>query len=167
MNFKHDLAEISKKELNEAGIKVPQEWNDYTTCIKYVDIQHRFFDSSVPYMVAYSRELRRKLPTLTDDEQRAIQDIAERLRTCKPLTPYMSHLLRTISVKKSDFLLKNWNIYHLHLEKDSERHTNRNLLFFSRKGVLYISLMYVLTQRAINGLIENYLISYTTTGHSF
>lgn len=134
MDFKHDLTEISKKELNNVGIKVPKEWNDYTTCIKYVDIHHRFFNSSEPYMVAYSRELKRRLPLLASDEQKAIQDIEERLRSCKPITPYMSHLLKTTSLKKSDFLLKNWNIYHLHLEKDSEKYTNRNLLFFQPQG---------------------------------
>ena len=31
----------------------------------------------------------------------------------------MSKQIRAISVSKSDFLLKNWNIYHLHLEKDT------------------------------------------------
>ena len=47
MNFKHDLAEISRKELNKAGIVVPSEWDDYTICMKHLDIHHRFFDSSV------------------------------------------------------------------------------------------------------------------------
>ena len=61
MNFKHDLAEISRKELNKAGIVVPSEWDDYTVCMKHLDIHHRFFDSSVSYMVAYSKELKKKI----------------------------------------------------------------------------------------------------------
>ena len=116
MNFKHDLAEISRKELNKAGIVVPSEWDDYTVCMKHLDIHHRFFDSSVSYMVAYSKELKKKLPTLTSKEQYAIKDVEERLKTQKSIVPYMSKQIRAISVSKSDFLLKNWNIYHLHLE---------------------------------------------------
>lgn len=80
MNFMHDLAEISRKELNQAGIVVPRNWDDYTVCMKYLDIHHGFFDPSVSYMVAYSKELKKKLPTLTSKEQDAIKDIEERLK---------------------------------------------------------------------------------------
>lgn len=134
MNFKHDLAEISRKELNQAGIVVPRDWDDHTVCVKYLDIHHRFFDSSVSYMVAYSKELKKKLPTLTSKEQDAIKDIEERLKTRKSIVPYMSKQIRAISVSKSDFLLKNWNIYHLHLEKDTDGRSNGNLLFFQPQG---------------------------------
>lgn len=60
MNFKHDLAEIARGELRQAGIKVPKEWGDYQVCMKYLEIHHRWFDSSVPYAVVYSKELREK-----------------------------------------------------------------------------------------------------------
>ena len=134
MNFKHDLAEISKKELHKEGIKVPKEWDDYRICMKYLEIHHRWFDSSVPYMVVFSRELWRKLPRMTFAEQAAIRDIVNRLKSCQPITAYMSKDIRAISVKKSDFLLKNWNIYHLHLERTPERYRNPNLLFFQPLG---------------------------------
>ena len=134
MNFKHDLAEIARGELRQAGIKVPKEWDDYQACMKYLEIHHRWFDSSVPYAVVYSKELREKYPTLTPEEQEAIRDIEKRLNCCETLTPYMSRDIRATSVKKSDFLLKNWNIYHLHLEKSSDGYQNPNLLFFQPKG---------------------------------
>ena len=134
MNFHHDLAEISKKELHKEGIRVPKEWDDYQICMKYLEIHQRWFNSSVPYISVFSRELWKKLPLLTREEQTAIYDIVNRLRTCQPLTPYMSRDIHAISVKKSDFLLKNWNIYHLHLEKAPERYTNPNLLFFQPQG---------------------------------
>ena len=102
--------------------------------MKYLEIHHRWFDSSVPYVSVFSRELWKKLPLLTSEEQAAIRDIVNRLMTCQPITPYMSRDIRAISVKKSDFLLKNWNIYHLHLEKAPERYTNPNLLFFQPEG---------------------------------
>ena len=134
MNFHHDLAEISKKELHKEGIRVPKEWDDYQICMKYLEIHHRWFNSSVPYISVFSRELWEKLPLLAREEQAAIRDIVNRLKACQPITPYMSRDIHAISVKKSDFLLKNWNIYHLHLEKTPERYTNPNLLFFQPQG---------------------------------
>lgn len=134
MNFKHDLAEISRKELHKEGIWVPKEWNDYQICMKYLEIHHRWFNSSIPYISVFSKELRKKLPFLSEEEREAIRDIVNRLKLCQPITPYMSRDIRATSVEKSDFLLKNWNIYHLHLEKALERYQNPNLLFFQPKG---------------------------------
>ena len=62
MNFKHDLAEISRKELNQAGIVVPRDWDDHTVCVKYLDIHHRFFDSSVS--CKKEKEIRREIRKL-------------------------------------------------------------------------------------------------------
>lgn len=132
MDFHHDLAVMATGFLNQAGIKVPADWDDYHICMKYLEIHQRWFDSSVPYDVLYSKELTAKMPTLTLGERQAIREIERRLRSCEPLTPYMSRDIRKTSVKRSDFLLKNWNIYHLHLEKSDEKgnYTNPNLLFF-------------------------------------
>lgn len=139
MNFKHDLAEISKKELNRAGIVVPKGWDDFTICVKYLDFKHRAFDSSVAYKVVYSKELTKKLPNLTLKERDAIKDIEKRLQTRKSIVPYMSKQINATSVKNSDFLLKNWNIYHLHLEKGTDERSNGNLLFFQPQGcVVYL-----------------------------
>lgn len=59
MDFKHDLAEISRQELHKEGIKVPKEWDDYRICMKYLELHHRWFDSSVAYISVFSRELGR------------------------------------------------------------------------------------------------------------
>ena len=53
MNFKHDLAMMSKQEMEEAGIIVPSDWNDYKICMKYFELQQRWFDSSVSYNIFY------------------------------------------------------------------------------------------------------------------
>ena len=137
MNFHQDLARIAYEELMQAGIAVPASWDDYHICLNYMEISHRWFDSSISYAVVYSKELLQKFPLLSTDEREAIKDIEYCLRNCKPITPYMSRLITDTSIKKSDFLLKNWDIYHLHLEKlipPIAKFTKENLLFFQAKG---------------------------------
>ena len=132
MNFKHDLAELCKKELILKGIEVLPEWNDQKICIIFLEISDRCFNSNVSYDVKYSKELLKKLTTLTKEEQKAVRDIERRLKTCQTLTPYMSKDILKTSIKKSDFLMKNWSIYHLHLENRNQKgfYQNPNLLFF-------------------------------------
>lgn len=137
MNFKYDLAQILKEELMQSGINIPADWDDYHICMNYLQISHRWFNSSVPYRVIYSKELMEKLPLLTKTERDALRDIEERLGCCKSLTSYMSRDISKTEIKKSDFLLKNWDIYHLHLEQllpPKIRYTLPNLLFFQPKG---------------------------------
>lgn len=137
MNFQHDLAKMTRQNLENAGITVPTDWDDYHTCMNYLEIHQRCFDSSIPYIVVCSKELLKKLPFLTRDEKMALQDIEKRLENCLTLTPYMSKKIRATNIKNSDFLLKNWDIYHLHLEKlepPKSRYTKPNLLFFQTKG---------------------------------
>ena len=59
MNFEHDLAEISRELMRDAGINVSPEWDDCYACIKYLELHHRWFDSSIPYKVVYSKELQK------------------------------------------------------------------------------------------------------------
>ena len=136
MNFQHDLAMISKNELEDAGITVPKEWDDYHICMKYLELEQRWFDSSIAYNVFYSKELEGKIADLSKEEQCAIKDIEYSLKNNISITPYMSKDRFKTDVAKSDFLLKNWNIYHLHLEKavTGKKFTNSNLLFFQRAG---------------------------------
>lgn len=137
MDFQHDLAMMAKDELMDSGIDVPDDWDDYHICLNYYEISMRWFDSSVPYVVVYSKELTEKISTLSNDEQNAIKEIEYNLNNCKPLTPYMSKLIRSTDMRRSDFLLKNWNIYHLHLEKltpPKQNFTKPNLLFIQPKG---------------------------------
>lgn len=136
MDFQHDLAEISRELMRNAGVTVLPEWDDCYACIKYLELQHRWFDSSIPYGIVYSKKLLEKLPTLSLDEQNAIHDIVHRLKNCITIIPYMSKGLTNPKIQKSDFLLKNWDIYHLHLEKaiPGKRFIKPNLLFFQCKG---------------------------------
>lgn len=136
MDFQHDLAEISRELIRNAGIKVSSDWDDCYACIKYLELHHRWFDSSVSYKVVYSNELLKKIPNLSGEEQAAIQDIKKCLENCISITPYMSKDIKRTEIRKSDFLLKNWDIYHLHLEKSIPpmRFTKPNLLFLQLKG---------------------------------
>lgn len=137
MNFQNDLAQMLKEELLQDGINIPSDWDDYHICMNYLQISHRWFNSSVPYKVIHSKELMDKLPLLTKAERDALHDIETRLGSCKSLTSYMSRDISKTDIKKSDFLLKNWDIYHLHLEQllpPKIRYTLPNLLFFQSKG---------------------------------
>lgn len=136
MNFEHDLSEICKEMMRNAGIEISGEWSDSYTCIKYLELHQRWFNSSIPYGVVCSKELLKKIPQLSTDEQAALQDIIYRLKNCITITPYMSKGIKNTAVKKSDFFLKNWGIYHLHLEKAMliKKFTKPNLLFFQPQG---------------------------------
>ena len=136
MDFQHDLAEISRELMRDAGITVLPEWDDCYACIKYLELHHRWFDSSLSYEVVFSDKLLKKLSGLSQSDQDAIRDIVHRLKNRITIKPYMSKGIKNAEIRKSDFLLKNWDIYHLHLEKASpgKPFTNPNLLFFQRRG---------------------------------
>lgn len=134
MNFKHDLAKIAQHELQQAGIVLPQGLNDYQICIRYLDLKLRSLDTNERYHIVYSKEYCRTIHTLTMDEQRSIHDIEYKLMNGLDITCYMSKGIKKVAIRDSDFLLKNWGIYHLHLEKanPNKAYSNPNLLFFIR-----------------------------------
>lgn len=138
MNLQHDLAMISKQELLESDIIFDEDLDDYHLVLTYLETNERWFDSSIAYEIKYSKTLLSKLPTLTEDERIAFDDIVYRLKNCQPITPYMSRYIWKTSMNQSDFLLKNWNIYHLHLEKAEPKknfeNKSSNLLFFQPEG---------------------------------
>lgn len=106
MNFCHDLALISKENLKHMGISPPKEWDDHKICLNYSEIRQRFFYSFISYSVKYSKQLKEKLSSLTLQEQKAVEDIEERLKNCQTIIPYLSNSLIKTDVKDSDFLLK-------------------------------------------------------------
>lgn len=136
MDFRHDFAVMAREDIRCIGIAFPPEWDDYKVCTRFLQIKQRRFNSSIPYYVLYSKELLQKLPLLSSDDQAVIRRIEWCLKNCYPITPYMSKAINTFSMKKSDYMLKNWEIYHLHLERtDMDRKCkNPNLLFFQAKG---------------------------------
>lgn len=144
MNFGKDLATVFKRILKEKGITVPEEWDDYHIVMNYLEIQRRWlFDANIAFDVKVSKQLTRKLEGLTPMELQSYNDIVERMKTGQSLEPYMSRLIYNTKVDKSDFLLKNWNIYHLHLEKVGKNNKfegkSSNLLFFQPKdGVIHL-----------------------------
>ncbi|MBQ8417055.1 MAG: hypothetical protein IJX10_00225 [Phascolarctobacterium sp.] len=144
MDFGKDLANISKKILKQKGITISNEWDDYHIVMNFLEIQRRWlFDSKVPCEVKVSKQLSGKISTLTPLELQVYNDIVSRMKNGQPLEPYMSRLIYNTKVSKSDFLLKNWNIYHLHLETVGKNNKfegkSSNLLFFQPKdNVLHL-----------------------------
>ena len=136
MDFHHDLAEISSRGLKNLGIQISPNWDNWHLYMNWVQIRQRRLDSLQHYQVIYSQELTQKLADLSENDKKNIADIENRLRNAEPITDYMSKLINSPSIEKSDFLLKAWNIYHLHLEKKNpkKKYTNPLLLFFQRKG---------------------------------
>lgn len=137
MDFKYDFVEIASEILRKEGVTIPTEWNSRDICINFFELTYRWFDSSIPYHVVYSQELLAKISSLTDDEQNAIKNIEKCLNNCEKITQYMSRGIKNTEIEKSDFLLKNWGIYHLHLEElrpPIRKYTKPNLLFFQVKG---------------------------------
>lgn len=136
MNFRHDFAEMAREEFRNLGMSVPKEWDDYEICIKLFQVLQRHINSNIPYYVLYSKELLQKLPYLPESDRREIKRIEWCLRNCQSITEYMSRDINTTSMRKSDFMLKNWEIYHVHLEKvqKNKKCTNPHLLFFQIKG---------------------------------
>lgn len=141
MNFEHDLTAILTESFHRAGIKIPKEWDDDDIRIKYFEFNQRRCPVEAPCNVLYSEELLRKRSILPKREKTALLDIETRLKHGQPVTRYLSRDWKTISTKKSDFLLKNWNINHLHLERTDlpGKLSNPYLLFFTVKGrVVYM-----------------------------
>ena len=139
MDFKKDLANISKKILKQKGIIVSNEWDDYHIVMNFLEIQRRWlFDFKVPCEIKVSEQLSGKISNLTPLELQSYNDIVNRMKSGQTLEPYMSRLIYNTKIDKSDFLLKNWNIYHLHLEKVGKNNKfegkSSNLLFFQPKS---------------------------------
>lgn len=135
MDFHHDLGEISRKHLKKLGITMPKDCDDWKIYLQWLQLKQRRLDTDTHYQVYYSKELTQKLETLSQEDRNALSDIENRLCNAEPVTDYMSKLINSIDMKKSDFLLKVWNIYHLHLEKKTRKsYKNPLVLFFQVRG---------------------------------
>lgn len=133
VNFTHDIANLFKKAFISQGIKIPLSWDDKDVCLNYFELQKRWLKNNIQYKVFYSKELLTKLPSLSVEEQKIIKKIESKLKSGKNITSFMSKLIRNTDIEKSDFFMKNWNIYHLHIEEIkslNQKYTNSNLLFF-------------------------------------
>ena len=117
MNFQHDLRIIAEEALKKMGVIPDQNWSDHKTCAKFYDIKKRFFPSYRKYKLEYSNEINKQIPNLPPESLQALNDICQRLENQISITPYLSDRIKTTSMKKSDLLLKVWNIYHAHLDE--------------------------------------------------
>ena len=168
MNFRHDFAEMAREEFRNLGMSVPKEWDDYEICIKLFQVLQRHINSNIPYYVLYSKELLQKLPYLPESDRREIKRIEWCLRNCQSITEYMSRDINTTSMRKSDFMLKNWEIYHVHLEKvqkkikDEEWYDEESFKRISPLGTRHVNFLgkYVFNEDKVkteDGLRDLYL----------
>ena len=117
MNFKKDIDEHLYNALVKNGIKIDK--NDKKLAIHYFDIRERLIDFDIKFKTLKSKEIYEILSSniLKDDEMLSFNDIVFRLENNQPIDMYLSNSVYNISMDRSDYLLKNWGIYHLHLEK--------------------------------------------------
>lgn len=120
MNFKKDIEEHLYNALKNNGIKIDK--NDKKLAIHYFDIKFKPLKSKEINQILSSN-------TLNMDEMMSFKDIVYRLENNKPVEMYLSNYVYDIGIKRSDYLLKNWGIYHLHLEKKNSITNN-----FDRKS---------------------------------
>ncbi len=134
---------MARRMLKERGFAVDEKWNDYTVCVKLHDIRLRIFDYGIPYKIVWSdimlakREIYSKPSYRAPERQLCLDDIISRLSTGKSIEEYLGSRQRSVSIDKSDFLLKNWGIHHAHLDLiDGKYRGGRKaeLLFFHVRG---------------------------------
>lgn len=135
--------------------------------MKLYDIRKRRFDLNIPYSVVLSDALQETLrdyhwasdimslqPQLSKDNEgqlipvnpkvkipaqlTPLEQFITALKTGRPVTYFLGSQVNAISVKRSDFELKNWGIYHAHLDDKADgkysNNPNSDLLFFQAKG---------------------------------
>ena len=149
MNFKKDIDEHLYNALAKNEIQI--DINDRKLAIHYFDIRERLLDFDIKFKVLKSKEINQILSshTLKDDEVDSFNDIVYRLENNKPIDMYLSKYVYDINMNRSDYLLKNWGIYHLHLEKKNSVANNfegkSNMLLFLKvsanwENILLISI---------------------------
>ena len=149
MNFKKDIDEHLHNALIKNGISINR--SDRKLAIHYFDIRERLLDFDIKFKTLKSKEIDQILSSnvLNADEIMSFNDIVYRLENNKPVDMYLSNYVYDIDIERSDFLLKNWGIYHLHLEKKNSISNSfdrrSDLLLFLKvsanwKNVLLISI---------------------------
>jgi hypothetical protein len=120
MDFIKDYANIAHEHLKKLGIQVDKDWSDQKLFTKYEDIKSRFLIRSHHANIKYSTKYMSAIRNLSPTEKEALNEIKQRLKKQQSIEPYLSKDIYTTSMKKSDSLLKYFNIYHLHLNKYNE-----------------------------------------------
>lgn len=148
MNFKKDIDQHLYDALKKNRINI--NINDEKLAIHYFDIRERLIDFDIKFTVLKSKEITNILLSniLNSEEIVAFNDIVYRLENGISIDTYTSNYVYEICIEKSDYLLKNWGIYHLHLEKkdnNTNRFTKNNKLLFLKiskdyKKILLISI---------------------------
>ena len=129
MDFKKDIDEHLYNAIVKNGINI--DINDKKLAIHYFDMKERLLDFDIKFNILKSKEVNEILSSniLNDCEKQAFNDIVYRLENNMPIDMYLSNLVYDINMKRSDYLLKCWGIYHLHLEKKNNITNN-----FERKS---------------------------------
>lgn len=131
-----DLRSIIIERMKVLRMPIDRNWDTNYLCIKYYDTIRRFCFFQSPVTIHSSSEIKRKM--LNDTEKKALENICSRLETGRPIFPYLSRSINNTNIKKSDFCMKNWNIFHTHLgrlpENSMQCHRSDRLLFFTHNN---------------------------------
>lgn len=143
LDFENKAKELIEKKLHDYKIKYNTDSNmniikidfikdDFKTIISnYEKIKKQYFIVNKKMNVVYSDEFNKRIKLLTKFQMQMIKEIENRLLSCESIKPYLSTNVYLSKFSKSDELLDNHNIYHMHLSAP-----DKNEHFVTRTGKL-------------------------------
>jgi len=180
MNFIKDFRKIIFDNSTVEGIRLDDCLNDIYYVCSYIDIKNRWFINTKEYRIITSSSIHKKIESLSTLELTSYKDIKYRLQNKIPIVSYLSARIDKSEIGKSDWLLKNFGIYHCHLEEKMPnghfKRDSNNLLFFcgsndavylidiknhpTREGWLDVDLLKVIEENGWLHLLK-YIPDYT------
>lgn len=110
-----------------------EKLQSYPWVTNIVSIQPEFNEEVEGQLISVKPELLRSGPYNVSTLERFIIC----LKTNRSVTEFLGSQVNAISIKKSDFEVKNWSVYHAHLDKKIDGHyssdPDTDLLFFQVK----------------------------------
>lgn len=142
MDFIKDFRKLISENSIQNNIRLDDSLNDFYYICNYIDIKNRWFVNIKPYGIVTSNIIQKKFKYLNKQEITSIEDIKHRIQNGIPIVSYLSGWIDKNEIEKSDWLLKNFSIYHCHLEERMpnghfERKSNHLLFFCKCNDVVY------------------------------
>ena len=113
----------------------------------YIELKRKYFYSEKAMEVEYLDAYKRKIFLITKKQKIIIKEIEDRFKDGKSIKPYLTSNLHFTKFSKEDFLLKNYNIYHLHLNSANKnehlvKRANKLIFFtYDKEKVYFIDII--------------------------
>ena len=124
---------LNNLKLNRATFNPSDD--TYRLLLNYIQLADKMMIGDHNRKVHFSQEITESLETCTKSVQLAVNDLKTRIENGEDLLPYMSRKVRNANKPSADMLVRNWRIYHAHIDApaDDKKLANRsdNLLFFT------------------------------------